>query len=92
MYAGRRWGRVALTGLVGGTLVLAGVGFLAVPVPGATPLLVLSGLGVLAVDHPWAARWARKLRSCLPNAQGLHRRRTHGLQPPDALSPPLREP
>lgn len=47
--------------IAGFFLILASILFGWVPGPGGIPLF-LAGLGLLAVNHPWAAKFQRKIR------------------------------
>ena len=52
--------RVAVVGIVGAALLVAGVVMLVLPGPGL--LVIVAGLAVLATEFAWAERWLRRAR------------------------------
>ncbi len=55
-----RQARRIVVGIVGGTVLAAGLALLVLPGPAVVVIPV--GLGILALEFAWARRWLRRLR------------------------------
>ncbi|NJC85724.1 PGPGW domain-containing protein [Planosporangium mesophilum] len=53
--------RRTLVGVMGGTLIVAGLAAIVLPGPWTIPP-VLAGLALLATEYVWASRWQRRMQ------------------------------
>jgi uncharacterized protein (TIGR02611 family) len=64
---GYRLARRIVIGVIGGTMVLAGIAMLITPGPGI--LGIFLGLTILAIEFAWARIWLQRLKSSLSKEQ-----------------------
>jgi tellurite resistance protein TerC len=80
---GYRLARRIVIGVIGGTVVLAGVIMLVTPGPAL--LVIPLGLTILAVEFAWARHWLQRLKASLSKEQLnglLNKTRQLGVQDP----------
>ena len=68
--------RVAI-GVIGGTVLVAGIIMMVTPGPGIAG--ILAGLGILALEFAWARAWLKKARA---KAESLAHRKSRRDDPP----------
>lgn len=84
---GYRLARRIVIGVIGGTVVLAGVVMLVTPGPGL--LVIPLGLTILALEFAWARAWLERLKANLSKEQLnglLARTRKLGVKDPPSSS------
>lgn len=74
--------------VIGTTVVLLGVAFIALPLPGPAPVTILAGLAILGTEVLWARRLRRKIQRKAADAfRAMSGRANNGPKAGPPLSP-----
>ena len=70
-----KWAKRIAIGVVGGTVLVAGIAMIVLPGPAFVVIPV--GLGILSIEFAWARRWLAKVKEGGASLMGAIRSKNH---------------